>query len=333
MKIVGPFIFTIFFCINLGFSQLTTSGYVRDAISEEPLVGVSVFYDGTTIGTITDEKGFFELTTRNRMTANLIISFIGYQTQILDGGETGRLVNILLVEQAIQLDEVVLKPDTWSRQKKLNIFRKAFLGSTSSGLRCKILNEQDIRLYYNKDKNTLFAYASKQLQIENRFLGYRITYDLNDFQAVFKQTSSINLQTATYFGGTAFFSELDSKKTNGKYVRRRENLYKGSVLHFMRALSEKHLEEEGFIIFKDKLQIEPYAEYEIVNADGLVEITQKVKLLGILYNEMHRSSIGVVENPFYVDKYGNHYPSKNLRFAGKMANPRMGGMLPMDYGL
>jgi hypothetical protein len=317
------------------FSQSTVSGFVLNTIFEEPLVGFSVFYDGTTIGGVTNDEGYFELTTDKVMTANLVVSYIGYKTQIFEGVKTGHLGNILLSERAIQLDEVVLKPDTWSRKKKLGVFKKAFLGPPESGRQCKILNEQDIRLYYDKDKNTLYAYdASKRVQIENKFLGFRIAYELDDFEAGFKQiTSDLNVQSATYFTGSAFFSQLDSEITKAKYLKRRDYLYKGSVLHFMRALSKKSLVEEGFTILKDKLQIEPYDEFDNVNAYDWVEITQKEEMLGILYKDMYASSVRVVQNLFYIDNYGNNSPPKSIKLGGAMASRRIGGMFPLDYGL
>lgn len=53
------------------------------------------------------------------MTTNLVVSYIGFETIILDGSKTGFLKNILLKERVIKLNEVVLKSDTWSRQKNL----------------------------------------------------------------------------------------------------------------------------------------------------------------------------------------------------------------------
>lgn len=156
-------------------AQLVVNGYVFEAASNEPMLGVSVFYDGTTVGTITDETGYFELKTKELMTTNLVISNIGFLTQVFDGDKAGFLDKIYLKDNTVQLNEVVLFPDTWSRKKKLRLFRKEFLGGTKAGLKSRILNEEDIRLYYDESKNTLFAFTLKPILISNTYLGYNIS--------------------------------------------------------------------------------------------------------------------------------------------------------------
>ena len=306
-----------------------------DAFSEEPLVGVSIFYNGTTVGTITNEKGFFELTSQKLMATNLVVSYIGFETIILDGSKTGSQKNIFLKERAIKLDEVVLKPDTWSRQKKLAIFRRQFIGSTPAGLRCKILNEDAISLYYNQDKNILYAYADKPIIIKNNSLGYSITYNLNDFEAHFLENtpSGLNAVRSTYFAGLAFFSELNPKKRKKSHFKKRKKLYAGSKLHFMRALSKKKLTIEGFQVFKNKLEVEPYSEFRLEAKKKSVQIFQSGEALSILYDKKEQSSIKIKNSFFYIDGYGNHMPPKNVFFGGKMAQIRVGGMLPQNYGL
>ncbi|MFS4454887.1 carboxypeptidase-like regulatory domain-containing protein [Maribacter sp. 2304DJ31-5] len=318
---------------NISFSQFSVTGYILDAISNEPLQGVSIFYDGTTIGTITDENGFFKMETPKLMTTNLVISYIGYETRVLEGSKTGFLENILLKEEVFRLDEVVLRPDTWSREKKLAIFRREFLGKTSASLKCKILNEDDIRLYYNKDENKLYAYAVKPIRVKNDFLGYRLTYGLHDFEVLFQNTlSGLRLPYSTYMAGIVFFSELNAKKLKKKHAKRREELYSGSILHFMRALSKKHLVEEGFKIFKDKFQVEPYSEFYIKKANPLTEISQNTEKLSILYKNIEQSSIEIEGTTFYIDEYGNHSPPDRILFGGEMGKSRVGDLLPLDYG-
>lgn len=336
MRIVQVLIIVVLFQVNLGFSQYTTSGFVLDAFTEEPLMGVSIFYDASTIGTITDEKGFFELTSEKIMTTNLVVSYIGFETIILDGSTTGLLKNILLKEKAIKLDEVVLKPDNWSRQKKLAIFRRQFIGSTPASLRCKILNEDAIRLYYDQDKNILYAYADKPIIINNNSLGYSITYTLNDFEVQFFDTpsgsSGVNAERSAYFVGLAFFSELNPKKKKSQ-LNKQKKLYAGSTLHFMRALSKKRLALEGFQVFKNKLEVEPYSEFRLDFKKEVVQIFQSGEELSILYDKKEQSSIKIENSFFYVDNYGNHMPPKNVLIGGEMAQLRIAGMLPLDYGL
>ena len=46
---------------NYMFSQqYSISGFVKDNLSGDVLIGANVFVDGTTIGTSSDKKGFFK---------------------------------------------------------------------------------------------------------------------------------------------------------------------------------------------------------------------------------------------------------------------------------
>ena len=316
-------------------SQFSVSGHVFDNTTKEPLLGVSIFYDGTTIGTVTDENGYFELSTSKRITGNLIIDFLGYQTVILSEVKEGSLASIFLKEKPVELEEVVLLPDTWSRAKKLRIFRKEFLGSTKAGLRSKILNEDDIRLYYNANENKLYAFAKKPVLILNKYLGYKVTYNLLDFEVdFFKQDIGPPISKSTYLAGTLFFLDLNKQELNGRYVKHREKTYLGSGIQFMRSLAKQNLTESGFMIFNKGFQIDPKEVYSMeTTAEGFTRVVQSEKKLSILFGGSEQSSILVTANPFFIDSYGNHTPGRKVLFGGKMGETRAGGLLPIDYGI
>lgn len=315
------------------FAQHKVVGTVFDAATKEALEGVSVFYDGTSIGTITAENGAFTIVSEHPMSASLVVSYIGYTTQLFTNA-TGGLGAIYLKENAIQLNEIVLEPDTWSREKKLNIFRREFLGTTISGIKAKIKNEDDIRLYYNKQKNSLFAFSEVPIKIENNYLGYVIAYNLQDFEVNFGAPgASPFFGGFTYTAGTLFFTEKNLKKTSKRFLKNRQETYLGSPLHFMRALSNRTLEEEKFEIFKGKFQVPPYSEYSIESEEKLTKVTQKNKKLSVLYDRKEQSSIEVKEPTFYIDSYGNFYPAQALFFGGILGKQRVADLVPLDYVL
>ncbi len=316
------------------FSQFSVSGYVRDNETKEPLLGVSIFYDGSTIGTVTDERGYFQLSTSRRMAGSLIFDFLGYETVILSEVKEGSLGTIFLKDKPLELDEVVLQPDTWSRIKKLRIFRKEFLGTTSAGIRCKILNEDDIRLYYNAEENRLYAFAKKPIIIRNRHLGYQVKYNLVDFEAdFFEQTNDTVITKSTYMAGTLFFTDLDKDKPKKRHLNNREETYLGSSMHFMRSLASQTLTEEGFAIFKKRFQVNPKEVYGVKPIAGLTQVIQRVERLAITFNGADQSFLRVSENPFFIDGYGNYTPSRNLFFGGKIGENRAGDLLPLDYAI
>ncbi|MCX7652245.1 MAG: TonB-dependent receptor [Bacteroidia bacterium] len=61
------------------FSQVIT-GTVYDGTTGEPLPGATVRIQGTTTGTLTDEKGAFALPLKEKLPVFLIVSYVGYDT-------------------------------------------------------------------------------------------------------------------------------------------------------------------------------------------------------------------------------------------------------------
>ena len=87
------------------YAQKTVTGTVKDATGE-PMIGVSILVDGTTIGGITDFDGNFTIkdVPENGV---LKITYIGYKDQKINvAGKTS--INITMEEDAASLDEVVV---------------------------------------------------------------------------------------------------------------------------------------------------------------------------------------------------------------------------------
>lgn len=80
-------------------------GTVVDAKTGEVIIGASVVEKGTTNGNITDVDGKFTLEVGNK--ANLVVSYIGYVSQILPVIDKGS-VTIKLAEDSKALDEVIV---------------------------------------------------------------------------------------------------------------------------------------------------------------------------------------------------------------------------------
>ncbi|MBO9563257.1 MAG: TonB-dependent receptor [Niastella sp.] len=99
-----------------GPGNVTVAGHVRNIKSDEPIVGASITIPGTSIGTATDQYGYFSLTIpKGRYVLN--IQGIGMkdtkrQIMLYTGGE----LNINMEERVISLKEVIV-----SAQKLANI--------------------------------------------------------------------------------------------------------------------------------------------------------------------------------------------------------------------
>ena len=97
------------------------TGTVTDETGS-PVIGAAVVVEGTTRGTSTDLAGYFEIAASSD--ANLVVSYLGYQTQtVAVAGRT--VVDVTLVPDSEQIEEVVVQ--AFGTAKK-----EAFTGSAAT---------------------------------------------------------------------------------------------------------------------------------------------------------------------------------------------------------
>lgn len=96
----------------------TVKGFVTDATTRQPLIGVTCIVEGTQKGTTTGADGSFTLNLAPDIEKNISFSFIGYESQqVTWSGETE--LNIALVEMSTTMDEVIVVG--YGAQKKSDI--------------------------------------------------------------------------------------------------------------------------------------------------------------------------------------------------------------------
>ncbi|WP_315816906.1 hypothetical protein [Paraflavitalea speifideaquila] len=87
----------------------------------------------------------------------------------------------------------------------------------------------------------MIAVADEPLIIENRALGYRIKYQLEDF------IYNMSERTLLYVGYTLFEDmAADRNRIPRRWVVARKHAYEGSMMHFMRSLYTNKLDMDGF---------------------------------------------------------------------------------------
>ncbi len=74
-------LFISFFLCTRFITGQEVLGYVFDSKTKEPLPGASVYFDGSSMGTITNLDGQFKLQSTIKTHATLIISHLGYVTK------------------------------------------------------------------------------------------------------------------------------------------------------------------------------------------------------------------------------------------------------------
>jgi|SRR5450631_1224581 len=226
-----------------GFPQNILRGRVISEETKKALPFASVYLNNTTLGSTTNEKGAFILPNIPPGKVTLIVSCIGYESYVkfIDPGSETKELTISLKLKPQELEGVVLQafdPDGWQNWGKL--FKDLFIGSSPNALNCHLENPEVLRFRVNAD-HTLSVFAKKPILVMNYTLGYEISYKLEEFS--FDFSSSLLLQK-----GYAFFKDLSvvHPKKAARYEKERKNAYQGSLMHFMRAFFENHLDSSGF---------------------------------------------------------------------------------------
>ena len=94
--------------------QKTVTGTVTEE-SGMSLPGVSVVVKGTTVGTVTDVEGNFEIAVDD--SGILVFSFVGMTTQEITVGSQS-VINVVMAADALQVDEVIVTALGIKREKK-----------------------------------------------------------------------------------------------------------------------------------------------------------------------------------------------------------------------
>ncbi|RZK10930.1 MAG: carboxypeptidase-like regulatory domain-containing protein [Flavobacterium sp.] len=353
------FLFFILFSISLH-SQVI-EGRILDSKTQESLPGATVYLDGTTISTITDENGNFNINTRSS-NATLVVSFIGYTTYRLENPlqYVNKKLKVLLVEQSINLDEVVVGKGPFSRKQMMKVFREQFLGESKSGSSCKIENEQDIVLYYDVSNNTLHGSARSPLKIKNSHLEYEVNFDLEEFAVQFnyKSLEKHNLKQSL-FSGTTFYKDISKSK---KADKRRKEAFYGSAIHFVLTVANNSWQKEDIRLFVEGFPVNPEEYFKVEDTLGFKKIKlikepqkavkkykkekgpsghilisetnefeMKPSHFNILYKKDKQSVVDFREKVIYVDKNGNYTPIFGILYGGYIGTLKAGDMLPSDY--
>ncbi|MCH2195988.1 carboxypeptidase-like regulatory domain-containing protein [Kordia sp.] len=329
----------LFLYVSLLFTSIsytqTLEASVFDGKTQEPLFGVSVYFDGTTIGTTTNENGKFSIDYKASTQSPLVISYIGYETLLFDVRklESGAKIYMKLKPQA--LGTVYLENDPWSRRKKMEIFKREFIGKTVEPYMCRIVNLDAIELVYNPTTQKLNAYADKPIIIRNKYLGYTVEYTLESFEADLRLTKRGDVLTrSVYVAGSTFYTERH-KRVRRRHRKAREKEYGESVLYFMRSLAKKQLKENGFQIFRKGFIVPPYKYFKITPMGEDTKVKLTADRLVIVYDRFQKSFLTILEDDkeFVIDKYGNYTPPRRLSFGGVLGDKRIANTLPLNYNL
>jgi hypothetical protein len=227
-------------------AQFKISGRVINAADKKPVANASVFLSNATVGGKTNDEGVFLLNNIRAGQYELVVSFVGYETyrQIVRGNNAGiNLPTIEMVAKTTELNVVNIRPDPeWERN--YDNFKREFLGDSEIARQCKILNPEMLDLEFDSKAFRLTASSYDFLEIENKALGYRIKYLLTKFV----KDGKTNM---LYFEGSALFADMKGSKAKmRRWEKRRNQVYTGSSMHFLRSVIANITKENHFEVFR-----------------------------------------------------------------------------------
>lgn len=221
----------------------TLTGTVVDSTTGTPLAGVHVFIASSMQGTTTDAAGRYVLSGVAPGAHRLYVSVVGFASAYRDVMLRAQVYtfDFRLKEAVIELDDVTVTGVADPRwRERLEKFTRLFIGETPNAAQTTILNPEV--LDFDEKAGLFRARAGEPLVIENRALGYRITYFLKDFEAS---------PTRIKYDGEPLFEPLqpDGPDEEAMWTARRREAFMGSFRHFMLAVLAGQVEEQGFLLY------------------------------------------------------------------------------------
>ena len=304
-------------------------GTIQDESDHTKINFASIYINGTSVGTHTDQNGYFELDITKYGSLPLTISALRYYSVTLADYSKTKPIEVYLTPKTFELNEVVVAAKSTSKERKANLklFRDQFLGSSYNAQNCVILNEGDITIKNGASGDTLKAFASKSILIVNNALGYKLTYYLDTFEYYRKSKSFL-------YKGNAYFSEdMSTALTQKKFFeKRRKNAYLGSRSHFFSSLWTNSLKSNGFIIQNSIDEIINYEDIVIVRAGFKKYLSYKDNLYIYYLSKSPNSYVEPLKEQIFFDSNG-YFDGSGVKIIGKMAQQRIGDLLPLDFKL
>ncbi|MGC3946452.1 MAG: carboxypeptidase-like regulatory domain-containing protein [Chryseolinea sp.] len=264
----------VFICIS-GYAQevYTVRGKVLNASDRKPLPSASVFLANTTYGVLSNPDGTFAIPGIKKGGYRLVVSYVGYQTEMVNiESSDAKAYTVVLKPSATVLQELVVTDKREVRRRSLadfTTFKELFIGQSKNAHKCRILNER--ALYFNNKAGVLNAAADSLLVIENLGLGYKITCLLEYF-TFNRPMTRLKYRTQMVYERLPARDEQEERQL----AANRLEAYYGSELHFMRALYNRRLTEEGFFLTINYERTGPGEENDFTHSDTLLRVKSKL---------------------------------------------------------
>ena len=258
------FAWLLFFCLPV-YTQTNITGRVVDEKNNAPLEA-SLFFNNTTISTITNSNGEFHFDAIRMFNSELVIFSPGYELLVYKAIEKQiegrRIIFKMQKKQGSTVSRVVLATNDNNTMK--TFFFQDLLGITEEAKTCKIVNKDAIYFESANIEKVLNVRADTPLVIMHNQFGYKINYYLED--GWYDDSAG-----TFYFTGYTRYEDMGVSK---RILKKREQCYYGSTLHFYRSMINRRLYADSFAMFflkpaKDSVVL-PENNNEIVTSDATV---------------------------------------------------------------
>jgi hypothetical protein len=346
-------------CILLSMPFMATSQTLSAQLldfNEQPVEGVKVFYDQSTISTFTDINGVFEIPVSQRI-PNPKLVFYHPDFEIYMVSKTTKIKPKYYLKPKEKTEISNASSSLFSTEEMLVVFREMFLGSSINANQTRIGNKDVLQFRFDTINYKLYASATEPLQIRNEALGYTIEYYLDEFEIEFS-ANSLQQEYINYsfFYGYSLFKDIDSTK-----VKEREIAFNGTMKHFFKQIitgnfnnikSKIFLEKRKIRLKKlfDVQQLNPnlyklnlnrnYVDYKD-DGDFTFYIQPHYKkqasriyhynLARQPYHENLSSSVKLFRPYILVDNYGNALDQEYFEISGDIFDINIADRLPLDY--
>jgi hypothetical protein len=330
----------------------TITGVVCDYTTKHPISDVSIYLSGTSLNTVTDTSGKFELISNSIINTKLVVHHLLYETVLIDYPFQEQSDTIFIKEKINVINELTVSADRFTREQKMKAFRGQFLGMSTAGKSCIIVNEDDVHIVIDMQARRLIATSDKPIIVKNNYLSYEISFLLIDFwiqYGFFIVSLYADYVQSSFFAVVSSFTDLSTENRNRRRTdRRRDNTYQNSYSYFFKSLTNNELKDNNFKIFNNSLEVD-YQRYfaikdtlsqkmlniipdtDINRTRGFNNIPEPSGVINVLHRRRIRSDIYFLTDSLLVDKYGNINQIDKILFSGQMGENRAGDLLPLNY--
>lgn len=324
----------LLFSVSVSYSQAPAllSGEVSDARSGEPLPGAHVVLAGTTIGAATGADGSFTIREIPPGKYHVVASMVGYtpKEQLVEFAP-GRHVTLSfeLKEHTNELRGINVEARVdraW--QRAYESFQREMIGSDEYARQCKVLNPYI--LTFEREPDNLIATAPEPLIIENRALGYRITYLLKVFE--YGETSR---QNTIFWNGLPAFVEMTpaSAEEAERWRKNRERAYQGTLQHFLWMLiHDPELSKSYQMVWSEGVKSgNQLRREEVLTSLDEGHWMLNAPSLTVYYKRHESTDLTFPWGPVPLEDDGTFFWPSGIQTKGEMGKHRLSRLLPRDY--